>query len=334
MTATTAILDSAGTDSPAGVLAAVRGRGRRQYPARPAKLELAVEWARMHSTDSIHEAATLWDGRGEDTGVPVAGVGAPLVAEFSICEFAAALGVPTQVGKALPGGGARAALPAAAGVAAGAGRAGAGVAGAADRPALTIALTPEAAAYVDRHVGPVAHKVGPVQTERLVAEAIARHMPETAEEIRRKAADGRHFTIDHDQVSFAGTSLILGEVDLADALDLDDAIAARAARLKDLGCTESLDVRRAIAVGELARHQQAFDLPSNQPAIGGRVASASERIETRRQPRRQVVLYVHLHQSAIAGPGRRWAGSRTPGTGRSPPNRSAPGAATRTRTWW
>ncbi len=68
--------------------------------------------------------------------------------------------------------------------------------------------------------------------------------------------------IDHDQVSFAGTSLIWGEVDLADALDLDDVVAARAARLKDLGCTESLDVRRAIAVGELARHQPTLDLPA------------------------------------------------------------------------
>ena len=41
--------------------------------------------------------------------------------------------------------------------------------------------------------------------DRLVEEAIARFMPETAEETRRRAADGRHFTVDHEQVSFAGT---------------------------------------------------------------------------------------------------------------------------------
>ena len=80
---------------------------------------------------------------------------------------------------------------------------------------------------MDRHVAPVAHKIRPARLDRLVEEAIARFMPETAEETRRRAAaDGRHFTVDHDQVSFAGTSLIHGEVDLADALDLDQAVRA------------------------------------------------------------------------------------------------------------
>ena len=85
-------------------------------------------------------------------------------------------------------------------------------------------------------------------------------MPETAEETRRRAADGRHFTIDHDQVSFAGTSLVYGELDLADALDLDQAIRGIADQLKDLGSTEPLDVRRSVAAGDLARRQLALDL--------------------------------------------------------------------------
>ena len=84
---------------------------------------------------------------------------------------------------------------------------------------------------------------------------------------RAAAADGRHFDVDHHQVSFAGTSLIHGELDLADALDLDAAVGARAAQLKDLGCTESLDVRRAMAVGELARRQLALDLPPATPTV-------------------------------------------------------------------
>jgi hypothetical protein len=53
-----------------------------------------------------------------------------------------------------------------------------------------------------------------------VEEAIARFMPEYAAERRQQAADGRYFTIDHAQVSFAGISRIHGELDLADALDL------------------------------------------------------------------------------------------------------------------
>ena len=51
-----------------------------------------------------------------------------------------------------------------------------------------------------------------------------------------------------------------GELDLADALDLDAAVAAGAQALKDLGSTDTLDVRRATAVGDLARRQLTLDL--------------------------------------------------------------------------
>ena len=61
-------------------------------------LQAAVDWAAMHSVDSIEDAATIADRYG-DTGMPVAGEGAPLVAEFAITEFAAAIGVSTDAGK-------------------------------------------------------------------------------------------------------------------------------------------------------------------------------------------------------------------------------------------
>ena len=124
----------------------------------------------------------------------------------------------------------------------------------------TLLLSPEAAAFVDRHVAQVAHKIGPVQLDRLVEEAIATFMPELAEERRLAEADGRYFTIEPQQVSYNGTSTVHGELDLADALDLEQAVAGLATQLKDLGSTDSLDVRRAAAVGELARHQLALDL--------------------------------------------------------------------------
>ena len=47
---------------------------------------------------------------------------------------------------------------------------------------------------------------------------------------------------------------------MADALDLDAAVAEGAEALKTLGSTESLDVRRAQALGAIARRQLAFDL--------------------------------------------------------------------------
>jgi hypothetical protein len=160
----------------------------------------------------------------------------------------------------------------------------------------TLHLSPEAAAHVDWHVAPVAHKVRPAQVDRLVDEAIARHMPEEAERQRQRAADGRHFTIEHQQVSFTGTSTVSGELDLADALDLDQAVSAEAARLADLGHTQPLDARRALAVGAIARRDLVLDYPTadDPPADPTRTSA-------RGSARRQVVLHVHLSETAVRG---------------------------------
>ena len=116
--------------------------------------------------------------------------------------------------------------------------------------------------FVDRHVAPTAHRIGPVPLDRLVDEAIGRFMPAEAEARRLEHADGRYFTVESRQVhSFDGTLAVHGELDLADALELETAIQAVAAQLKELGSTESLDVRRSMAVGELARREFASTWP-------------------------------------------------------------------------
>ena len=130
----------------------------------------------------------------------------------------------------------------------------------------TFGLSKEAAAFVDAQVAPFAHRIGLAALERLIAEAIARFMPDQAAEDAEKAADGRHFTIDHQQVSFGGTSQITGELDLADALDLDAAVAKGANELLALGSTDSLGVRRSIAAGQIARDQLALDLTAETDA--------------------------------------------------------------------
>ena len=71
-------------DSAAEVLAGVREFRAVENEAAIRQLRLAVDWAAMHSVDSIEEAATMWAEGYGDTGVPVAGPGAPLVAEFSV----------------------------------------------------------------------------------------------------------------------------------------------------------------------------------------------------------------------------------------------------------
>ena len=131
----------------------------------------------------------MWD-HGE-TGIPVAGPGAPLVAEFSVTEFAAAIGLPTEAGQGLPRRGRRAPLPAAPALVEGDQGRPARLAGPPDRPRDPHPVV-EAAAHVDHHVAHTAHKVRPAQVDRLVEEAIGRFMPEEADRRRRQAADGRY----------------------------------------------------------------------------------------------------------------------------------------------
>ena len=59
------------------------------------------------------------------------------------------------------------------------------------------------------------------KTDRLVAEAMARLMPQQAEEERRKGWDQRRFDIDFDATGIAGTCPVTGELDLAARADVD-----------------------------------------------------------------------------------------------------------------
>ena len=129
----------------------------------------------------------------------------------------------------------------------------------------TPALTREAAAFVDSQVAAVAGRIGPAQLDRLVAETIKRFDlaapdPAADPEDGYLHVDPRHATLHDDDVHFAGTMRFEAELDIADALDLDRSLAQHAAEQKALGSTESLDVRRSKALGDLARTQTAFDL--------------------------------------------------------------------------
>ena len=133
-------------------------------------------------------------------------------------------------------------------------------------------------------------------------------MPEEAERRRRAAADGRRFDVETRDPSLAGTAQVWGELDLADALDLDAAVTAGAEQLKALGSTDSLDVRRAAAVGELARRQQTLDLTLTRD--GTEDASRA----SRGAGRGRSCSYAHLSDSAITDPRLgELGGWRTPG---------------------
>ena len=84
-------------DTATAVLAAARADQQVADAAEARLLQHTVEFAAMHSVDSMEDAA-FHDGFG-DQPMPLAGEGAPLVAEFAVTEFAAAIGRSTESGK-------------------------------------------------------------------------------------------------------------------------------------------------------------------------------------------------------------------------------------------
>ncbi len=275
-----------GADDPSTVLASARAQKRAEDDAAREVMKDAARWVAMHSTASLVGPVEEW----REKGLPLGGEGCPEVAEFAVTEFAAALGRSTDSGRRylsqvvegryrlwrcwarlLAG-----QLPAWK------------LGQIADR---TMCLSPEAAAFVDQHVAAVAHKIGPAQLGRLIDEAIARFDPEATEAERLAAAEAGHFDIDLDQVGVDGRVRVDGDVDLADALDLEAAVAADAHEQLLLGSTDTLDVRRARAVGNLARNQATLDLQDGEPA-----PSTSRR-------KREVVLHVHIEEAAVLGAG-------------------------------
>ncbi len=271
MTSGTTLTDAA------AVLDRARDGRRAADAAEVEQLQAAVEWADLHPVESIYDAALL--SRYGDQPLAVAGPGAPLVSEFCVAEFALAVGLPTETGKEYLGEAVelRHRLP----------RTWARVvsgdlaAWRARRIAReTIGLSVAAAGFVDTQVAPYAHRIRPAEVDRLVADAVGRFMPAEAEKQRQQAADGRYLAIEHTQVSFVGTSRIHGELDLADALDLEQAVAREAAVLAACGSDESLDVRRSQAMGQIARQQTSLDLQAAD--------------DTDRPAARQTVVHVHL----------------------------------------
>ena len=82
-------------DTASAVLTAARSSRTAADLAEAEQFQAAVAWAAMHSTDSIADAAVaIWEGE-----VPIAGEGAPLVAEFCVAEFALAIGKSTDAGR-------------------------------------------------------------------------------------------------------------------------------------------------------------------------------------------------------------------------------------------
>jgi hypothetical protein len=282
---TTALTEHLDRDTPAAVLSALRESREAARQPEISMMTLALEWAAMHSVDSLDYALTV---PGTDRELAIAGDGAPLVAEFAITELATALGrsadstriwlgTVLEIRHRLPHTWSRMI----------------------DGPlepykarqiaASTLSLSIDAAAWVDAQVAPIAHKIGPIRLERITTEAIRRFDPEQAYDNEIVAAEQRHVSI-HDRDITAGCASITATVDALDAQDLEAAIARAAHHLLLAGSVESLDVRRALALGEIARRELALDLTTGEITTG--VISTGTG--------RDATLYVHMSATDLA----------------------------------
>jgi hypothetical protein len=249
--------------------AAVRAAKSARDAAEVALLQSVVTWSAAHRVDDeVVDDLTF----GVD-GVLLGGVGCPLVREFDVYDLAASLGMSSDGGCAFVGRtlelryrlrriweqvvSLRVPVWKAFKVA-----------------DATLCLALEAAAHVDRHLAPVLHSCSFAQIERTITEAIDLHDPAEAEKRRLRAADDRRFDVHLGRrgSSTDGTVEVSGTLDLLDALDLEDAVKKGAKTLGNLGCEESLDVRRSMAVGDMARNQLALDLSEahHEQSGGGR----------------------------------------------------------------
>ncbi|HWI44485.1 MAG TPA: HNH endonuclease signature motif containing protein, partial [Nocardioides sp.] len=250
-----------------------------------------ISWADANVVDVPEDAACLIVGGYLDTGIPIAGAGAPLVSEFGLMELIATLERSPDGGRAYVGQVIETAwrLP----------KINAQVlAGkcptwrAAQVAELTRPLSAEAAAWVDAQLAFVVGRCTWAQVGRLVAEAIARFDPGLAEAQRQEQADQRHFDIDTDEVGINGLVTVTGLLDAADATDLDEAIGRRARLMGRLGHDGSMGVRRSEAVGEMARQDLTLDLEVVDEGTGEvTIASAGRKAE----------VHVHLTDATLNG---------------------------------
>ncbi len=266
----------------ATLLDAVREQTRLAQRAEIRRLELVLDWCAAHEVDES-EAATVVE-RGRDTGLALAGAGALCVSEFAVIELATALGMTVDacrryVGQVLE---VHYRLP----------LIWRRVVGgdlqwwrAARIAQHTLHLPEAGAVHVDRRLAAVAHQVGVVQTEKLCQEALDQFDPDEAEARRQAAAEARRVDVHTRDTDRTGTAEVTATTDLADALDLETALAHAAAELAANGSTEPLDVRRSMALGVIARHY------------------LGDALNTGHQPGplvkpRQVTIHVHLRDQA------------------------------------
>jgi 5-methylcytosine-specific restriction endonuclease McrA len=330
------VFDYTFTMSTAPVLDAILAAKRREDDAARELLIGVAEWADLHTTgalvpdlygtyshpdeEALRAAEDAWVSRfgmpGADTMLELAGAGAPEVSDFAVTELSTALGRTRESGRLLVGDvvEAKHRLPKVWARLI----AGQVTAWRVRRLAeATRGLSAEAVAFVDAQVAHVVHTTGPAVIHRLVLEAAARFDPESTEVTECDTRNSLCFDLDLDtpatSVGSASAVSAYGLLDRADAEDLEQAIRQLAHQMYLDGSTDDLAVRRARALGLLARGQEVLEDTTPGATQDGRAARSAgdERHRDRatdahtapgaKAPRRTVVLTVHLSDAALTG---------------------------------
>ncbi|WP_299058371.1 HNH endonuclease signature motif containing protein [uncultured Nocardioides sp.] len=299
-------MDDASTDphpqDPAALVAELRAVRRAEDAAAARVLALAVDWAAMHPAESLASGALARGVRGAEGAFRPAGPGSPFVTEFCVADLAATMGVSTDAGRSYL----REAMELAHRLPRTYARVMAGELPAwrARRvAAATTGLPPAGADWVDRHVSHVAHKIGPAALERAVTDAVTRFDPEAADRAGcDETTDPRGVWVGLDAptttATVDGTGQVVVEVsatlDVADGIDLETALAQHAAQQLAFGSTQGLGVRRAHALGELARRRLGLDFEDDDTPDGEPRTA---------RPTRRVEIVVHLSRAAVCAGG-------------------------------
>ncbi len=255
-------MSTAPTLTPTEVIDRARDARRVEQAAAVQQLELALAWAHLHPCPT-GETPAHWgevDLHGEATA-PLAGPGAPWVAEFAPADLGAALSISLDAARSLVGDALELAhrlprlwdlvrelrVPA--------------------WRARVIAretrdLSVDAALFADRLIAATPDRVGLVHAARLVQEARLWFDPDRAIADEEAALAKRGVWLRHGTTP--ATTEISMLLDTPDAELFDASVRRIAHDLHALGDTDPLDLRRARAVGVLADPQYALDLMSGR----------------------------------------------------------------------
>lgn len=151
------------------------------------------------------------------------------------------------------------------------------------------------AKYVDRHLDQPGARFSAPNIQRLIDEARLRYVPDEVAEEQALNAEQRTVQINTQEGAHQGVADIEACLDLPDALDLEAALSYGAATLKELGSTETLAVRRAQALGDLARSAQTPLVDANP----GQTETDRPHWDGTGVPRTGVKVYIHLNHTAL-----------------------------------